>query len=198
MARVTPAPGIKGRFILKTPWVASTSKIYTVVGIRAYTELIADGVNIFAKYYQPMSLTEANYNEDLQAGAYLVILYSEGGEMIHVPDTYIFSYPSQDVPPYAVYVLSILMGSFRTDYDFSFVKTKIAELISDTTGVESTVNVDAIGEDQSITSINAEQLEAGREAKISNRTTTYALLVKEREITAELREQIRSLQSLLP
>lgn len=193
--RFTMPYGIRGRFTLKTPWVAAPDKVYTVIAQRGFQELIFDNVNIFKDYYEPKGLTEEDYKADLRQDTVLIILYSEAGEVIHVPDTYILSYPSQDVPPYANYVLSAMMGPFRTDYDFSFVSQKVSEIISDCIGVEPKVYIDSVGEATAMDSENADRLEAGRVAAIKCRQTTYAMWLKERADNAELRENITVLEN---
>lgn len=195
--RMTPPHGLKGRFFLITPWAAAATKVYTVMSLRSFRELVGDAVDVYEEYYKPKGLAIDLYKRDLNAGAVLVILYSDDGEVIHVPDTYIQSYPNQDCPPYSNYVVSALLGPFRTDFDFSFVTAKIAEVISNTTGVEPTMHVDTVGEAQAISTTEAEGLEAGRQAAITNRETTYAQLLKEQERNVKLQTDVKALQDYI-
>lgn len=194
---ITPPLNTKGRFVLKAPWAASTDKAYSVISLRGFRELIADSNDILNNYYVPKGLTSTEYDADVKAGATLVILYAEDGEMLFVPDTYIQSFPSQSVPSYGNYVVSSQIGAFRIDYDFSFVKQKIAEVLSDTLGIEPTVNVDAIGESQIMTVENAENLEINRQAKITSRQTTYAKYLEGQKQITELQETVKVLQDAL-
>ncbi|EGO2129093.1 hypothetical protein ITP31_003916 [Salmonella enterica] len=192
---IAPPLDTKGRFVLKAPFKAEPTKLYTVIGLRKFMELVSSSVNIFADYYAPLGLTQTNYEDDYKAKATLVILYSEDGEMLFVPSTYIQSFPSQSIPAYANYVISGQLGPFRTDYDFSFVKQKVAEVLSDVLGVEPEIFVDSIGEAQAMSVENAENLEANRQAAIKDRTTAYAQLLAKDKIIGELQEEIKSLQT---
>lgn len=191
---IAPPLETKGRFVLKAPFSADPTKLYTVIGLRKFMELVGSSVDVFKTYYSPMGLKESDYDNDYKAKATLVILYSEDGGMLFVPSTYIQSFPSQSIPSYGNYVISALLGPFRTDYDFSFTKQKVAEVLSNTLGIEPEMYVDSIGESQVMTVENAEVLEANRQAAINDRQTSYAkLLTKDATIT-ELQAQIAALQ----
>lgn len=192
---VTPPLETKGRFTLKAPFVAAATKIYTVISLRHFKEMIANSVDILGNYYTPKGLTQDDYDRDVKAGATLVILYADDGEMLFVPNSYIQSFPSQSIPPYANYVVSSQVGAFRTDYDFTFMKQKVAEVLSDTLGVEVTVNIDSIGEAQVMTVNDAEVLETNRAAAIKDRTTSYAKLLAAETTIVNLQETIKTLQT---
>lgn len=196
--QLVPPLKCKGRFVLKAPFVADPSKVWTVISLRTFVELVNASVNIFKEYYEPMKLTQADYERDWREQATLVILYNELGGTISVPSSYIQSFPSTSSPNYANYVLSALLGPFREDYDFDFTTQKVKETLSDTLGYEPEVFIDAIGESSPMSVEDSEVLEANRQASINDRKTSYAENLELKEQVAELQEQIRSLQSVLP
>lgn len=192
---IAPPLDTKGRFVLKSPFKAEPTKLYSVIGLRKFIELVGNSTDVFKNYYEPMGLTQADYENDYKAKAALVILYSEDGEMLFVPSTYIQSFPSQSIPAYGTYVLSALLGPFRTDYDFSFMKQKVAELLSDTVGVEPEIYIDSVGEAKAISVEDAETLEANRQATIKDRTTSHAKVLAADATITELQQEVKSLQT---
>ncbi len=193
---VTPPMNIKGRFVLKSPFVAQPTKMYKVIGLRQFKELVANSVDVLGKFYTPIGLTKDDYDRDYKEGATLVILFADDGEMISVPDSYVQSFPSQSLPLYGNYVVSAQVGAFRSDYDFSFTKQRVSEILSDTLGVEVTVNVDAIGEGEVISVNDAETLETNRQAAIKDRQTSYAKLLAANATIETLQETIKVLQEI--
>lgn len=194
---IVPPLNTKGRFVLRTPWVADPAKVYTVIGLRTFLELVSSSVDIYKNYYEPMKVEREKYEEDYKEQATLVILYNEEGGMLFVPSTYVQSFPTQSVPNYANYVLSALLGPFRTDYDFGFTVQKAKESLSDTLGFEPEVFIDVIGEAQPMSVENAEVLEANRQAAIKDRKSAYARNLELEAEAEDLRQQIAALQSVI-
>lgn len=188
-----PAYKLSGRYTLKSPWVASQTITYKCVELSSFESLIADAEDIFATYYEPKGLTQTEYKADLAAKSTLVTLQGTDGTIIKVPDTYIVSFPNQSIPNYGNYVLSILLGPFREDYDFSFLKTEVGNLVSDTTGTKPTVNVDMVSATGELTAQQAEELEVSREASITNRDTLWARYNALTRQNADLQAKITAL-----
>lgn len=191
---VTPPLETRGRFTLKPPFVAATTKVYTVISLRHFKEMIASSVDILNKFYIPNGLKQEDYERDVKDNATLVIIYAEDGEMLFVPNSYIQSFPSQSIPPYANYVISAQLGAFRTDYDFSFCKQKVAEVLSDTIGVEVPIQIDSIGEAQVMSVDDADVLETNRAEAIKDRQTSYAKLLEAETTIINLQETIKALE----
>ncbi|WNT47128.1 hypothetical protein SPLA10_PHROGS00067 [Salmonella phage SPLA10] len=194
---IVPPLNTKGRFVLRTPWVADPARTYTVIGLRTFLELVGSSVDIYKTYYEPMKVEQSKYEADYKEGATLVILYNEEGGMLFVPSTYIQSFPTQSVPNYANYVLSALLGPFATDYDFGFTTQKVKETLSDTLGYEPEIFIDVIGEAQGISREDADVLEANRQAAIKDRKSTYARNLELEAEAEDLRQQIAALQSVI-
>lgn len=191
---IVPPMDTRGRFVLKPPFVAEPTTLYTVIGLRKFIELVGNSVDVFKDFYSPQGLTQENYENDYKDKATLVILYSDAGSMLFVPSTYIQSFPSQSIPSYANYVFSAQLGAFRTDFDFAFTSKKVAEALSDSLGIEPEIFIDSIGEAQPMTVENAEVLEANRQAAITDRSTSYAKLIQKDAQITNLQEEIKALQ----
>lgn len=191
--RNTPALGLKGKWSLIQPWTASQSLIYQCTAIRFFTEMVAEGIDIFNVYYSPKGLTESDYNADLSAGAAMCVLYSSSGSVITVPDTYIETFPGIGMSNWGQVILSASLGPMRLDLDYSFLKEQMGNLISDTIGVVPEIYVDQLATIEAISTEEADAIEAARLSAITNRTSTYAQNLALQKENAELRVKIQAL-----
>lgn len=191
--RNTPALGLKGKWSLIQPWTASQSLIYQCTAIRFFTEMVAEGIDIFNVYYSPKGLTESDYNADLAAGAAMCVLYSSSGSVITVPDTYIETFPGIGMSNWGQVILSASLGPMRLDLDYSFLKEQMGNLISDTIGIVPDIYVDQLATIEAISTEEADAIEAARLSAITNRTSTYAQNLALQKENAELRIKIQAL-----
>lgn len=191
--RNTPALGLKGKWSLIQPWTASQSLIYQCTAIRFFTEMVAEGIDIFNVYYSPKGLTESDYNADLSAGAAMCVLYSSSGSVITVPDTYIETFPGIGMSNWGQVILSASLGPMRLDLDYSFLKEQMGNLISDTIGIVPDIYVDQLATIEAISTEEADAIEAARLSAITNRTSTYAQNLALQKENAELRIKIQAL-----
>lgn len=172
----TPLVNMRGIYTLIMPWSVSPTVLYTCKSLQSFTQIVSDGIKGYEKYYKPMGLTEDDWTRDLAAGAYLCGLFGDDGSVIYVPDVYIQRYPDQNAPQYSNFVLSALIGPLPSNFNFNNLRSKMAELISDTIGMEPEVFVDTMDNSTVLTPEEANAAESARLAQIKNRTTTYAQL----------------------
>lgn len=195
--RMTPVVYTRGIYSLKSPFVAASDKLYKCTAVRGYRELIDSGKDIFKEYYESLGLSKSDYQEDLQADACICALRADTGETIYVPDTYIVGLPDQSVPEIGLFVISGIIGPVRLNVDLSHMKAKVAEIISDTTGLEPEIHVDVLDNNSVMTPVQAASLETARIARIKNRETTYAEVLRLRGENEALRKEIEVLNNLL-
>lgn len=196
--RNTPTPWMRGIWKLIQPWSVDPTLLYTCVALRKFKEIIAaDGIDIYNIYYKPKGISQDKYREDLAADAVMVVLTSDVGSMIHVPDTYIESYPGIAMSDYGIAIISAQIGPISLNTNFDFMLDSVANVISDTIGIKPAMNLDHIPTTTALTPENAAALEAARQAAIKNRTSTYAQLLQAQRDNASLRQTIKVLQDLL-
>lgn len=191
--RNTPALGLKGRWSLTQPWSANQTLIYQCTAIRFFTEMVAEGIDIFTVYYEPKGLSQSDYNADLAAGAAMCVLYSSSGSVITVPDTYIESFPGIGMSNWGQVILSASLGPMRLDLDLTFLKEQTGNLISNTIGVVPEIYIDQLSTVEAISNTDADAIEAARLSAITNRTSTYAENLALKKENANLRLQIQAL-----
>lgn len=197
MAKLTPPLLTKGRYTLISPFVAETTVLYTCTAIRTFSECRDSGINVLDTYYIPLGLGVGEYTRDLNAGANLITLYSEESVAIHVPDTYIESYPNLGQVNYNHVVLSVSLSSVPDFLDFSNLKLLMSSLVSDVTGVVPKVAIHKAASKGVITPEQHETIEVARVAAITHRTTDRAELLKANAKVTALETQNKILTKLL-
>ena len=194
MARVTPPMNSQGLFILRSPFVAKGTVVYHVGAHRNFEDIIAAGIDPLSLVYTPVNLGQAEYDADKLEGATIITLYSATEKPLHVPDTYIESYPNMGVIPHSWLVAAISCGMLPDTYSTSALELALKEVVSDHTGIEGEVFItrapvtEAITQEQYVQNLNA------RQAAIKTRTSTYAENIR---LAAELENSRESEQRLI-
>lgn len=194
---MTPLPNMRGIYTLISPWSVEPTVLYTCKSLQSFSQIVSDGVKGFERYYSPQGLTEADWSRDLAAGAYLCGLFGDDGSVIYVPDVYILNYPSQNSPQYSTFIASALIGPLPSNFNFVAVKAKIAEIISDTIGMEPEVFIDTMDNSTVLTPEEAAAAESARLAQIKNRTSTYAQLLKLQQDYNKLQKTANTLAGMV-
>lgn len=189
----TPLINMRGLYKLIQPWSIANTVLYTCKSLQTFSQIEDNGQSGYELYYEPQGLSQDAYKQDLAAGAILCGLFGDDGTVIYVPDVYILTYPSQDSPQFSNFVLSALIGPMRSNTNFEFVKSKVSEVLSDTLGFQPEIFVDALDNSTVLTPQEADALEAGRTAAITNRTTTWALLQQSQAQVAQLQATCNAL-----
>lgn len=178
MVRRTPAPGLKGAFLLRAPFTTEADVEYTVTAVRSFAEIRARNSDPLLLVYEPVKLTAADMQADIDEGAAIVVLRTRTGELTYVPDTYIEVYPYMGSIPYSHLIVSGSLGMIADSYDTTLITQVVASALSDYIGVEPTMFItrgeitDTISEERHV------QLTISREAAVKNRETDRAAVLR--------------------
>lgn len=178
MVRRTPAPGLKGAFLLRAPFTTEADVEYTVTAVRSFAEIRARNSDPFLLVYDPVKLTAVDMQADIDEGAAIVVLRTRTGELTYVPDTYIEVYPYMGSIPYSHLIVSGSLGMIADSYDTTLITQVVASALSDYIGVEPTMFItrgeitDTISEERHV------QLTISREAAVKNRETDRAAVLR--------------------
>lgn len=181
MAKSLPIIGTAGAFKLNEPFnnTLKPTAIYKVVGIRRLEELIASGNDPLQEYYIAKGLTEPIYNEDLKLGSSIVILQLiTGGDLVHVPASYIESFPDPNGLTYSVTGLAVSLGAIPDKMDLTVLNGKISELVQSTLGVTPEIKRLALSEPSIVSHDTHKSLEITRTAMVNDSETTLAKLLR--------------------
>jgi len=197
MANVIPQIGIKGRWEVKNPFVTKPGLLYTLGAIRSFIDLENKGENVFETYYGPMAIANSVYTEDRRNGVMILTLLSDTDAPIYIPSSFVTAYPSLDSKAYHHVVLSASCGALPVTVSLDFLTTQVAKVISDTIGVEPTINIGVVPLLSVVTPEQHETNEAKREAAISNRTTDYARLAEEQQKNLALTQRLAVAEQII-
>lgn len=140
---IKPTVGSSGVFTLREPFDADISPgvSYTCQGIRRLSEYLANNEEPWDDIYLPKKIPEDVYQDHLNEDIEIVSLQGEMGQWVYVPVTYVVSYPSTNGIPYRSIALSVGLPALPANRDYGFLFTNIKNLIRDSLGVDSTVDL---------------------------------------------------------
>lgn len=193
----TPPIAVKGQFKLKTPWEVVEDRTYQCSAVRSFPELAEKNIDTFAMVYEPMSLSREVYERDRLAGANIITLMSDLHPVIHVPDTYIESFPDMSGMRYDHMVISASLGAVPNYLDLTFAKQQVLNVIKDVVGIESVVEVHSAPTTKFITIDQHTALEVSRKVAIKNITTDHGVAKDLKEKNEELVRRVKILEKII-
>lgn len=185
---VVPPLNTRGIYTLRAPWVSDFDHVYQCIGIQRFAALGAKNIDVYSTYYQPLGIERSVYEADLAAGAALITLTTDYAAPIYVPSTYITSYPNMGNVVYSHVVLSVSLGSLPDGIALDGVQEQIRNSVAAVIGVDPTVLVNTAPIKGVVSSAQHQDLEATRNAAITNRSTSASTIV-------QLQAQIAALQA---
>ena len=207
--RMTPPIYAKGTYVLISPWVIPDTQMYTCIAIRSLQEFTEEGVDPYAVYYQPMGITQTVYNANVTEGACIVTLISEDKQVvIHVPDTFILSFPDTDYINYADIMLQIKLNKIPEGLDLTSIMADIHDYVAahvgnytgatvDNTTIVDSVQIAVFPVAEKISIAQSVAMENARNANITDQDTWYTRYTKAQADLTEARAQVDSLLQVL-
>jgi hypothetical protein len=197
----TPPYNASGAFELLEPFKSSqgfdSSKVYTCNAIEGFPSLDIEGVDVFATFYQPYGVTDAEYRIDRINSVNIVTLLDSDLLPVLVPSSYIKSFPKSTSVSYnhlfMVYDIGVLPDGFDLTYALAAAKTVIDETI----GCTSTYEVTMIPNKDQVNYVEHQRLESNRKANITYRPSLTRQLAEEKEKNEALLNRIESLESII-
>lgn len=203
MANYIPTLGTKGIYTLLAPFntVLTPNVPYRCTAVRSLTDIISSGGNPEVDYYTPNGINTTSYLTDSKVGVYIVSLQSDSGAVVYVPSSYFTSFPDIGGVSYTTIALAINLGAIPDNLDLTYIKSKVADVITENIGIVSEVKTVVISQPTIIGTNSHVLIDAARKAKIAIAVTDYSkylAVVKERDLAyskiIELENYIRSKQ----
>lgn len=142
MSNITPIIGTKGVFVLKSPWVVNPGEHYEVAEIKTLEQLSMSGVDPKNSIYGKLGLVDGSngfsWADEVSRKPKILILVGTRGNKIVVPDTYVANYPDISAVEYQRYLISIDLGLFPLNEDFTELASDLAMLASSRSGLKAT------------------------------------------------------------
>ena len=138
-----PTINTKGNFKFKPPYNVKEyeSEIFTVDAIRSIKDMIASGEDPYKGVYQPIGMSEADYNKDSENKVPIVVLKGSNNRFLYVPANRITTIPLVEGREYQQMALAVNMGYLPCDYDLTTLSNDIIETVYNITGIKSTVEL---------------------------------------------------------
>lgn len=143
MTQIIPAVGMVGRWTLKPPIDTYLLRevVYTCRAVRSISNYLSNNENPFKDIYTPLGLSEATYNQDLEAGVSIVSLQSDNGVWVQIPVSYIVGYPDNNGVLYQSVMVGVGLRTMPKDMDLRSYVEKLTADTFDMLGVYPQVKV---------------------------------------------------------
>ena len=143
-----------------------------VVGLTALQSI--NTYSPFEVIYNPVGLTEAQFNTQYEENVIIVELLDCKGNIIRVPESSVTEFTENDVTEYIQKTMAVTIGIQPVDIDLSALETEIADLITARVGVVADVVTLNTSNVVALTTDVVTDLEAARTATTLN-STVYRL-----------------------
>lgn len=198
MAARTPPLFATGKWVVEQPYTVEQDTIYICKAVRSLDDIEAQGGDPFVRYYEPLGITREDYDRDVLSMANIVTLMSSTAPTLYIPDTYIISFPDTTSMPYSHVVLSVSLGAVPDTLSMDDTQQKIADLVLNTLGIETVVNVHLSGVlSEGMDYVTHNSLENQRLTRIANNLSSYAQLNEKDTTIDALRDKVRALEQII-
>lgn len=195
--RRTPPIMARGRYQLLAPFEAPQTKVFICYAIRNFKDLYELGEDVYQKYYQPVGLSQAVFQEDVSNNVAIITLISDDHQVIYVPDSYILSYPDMGEVTYHRVILSVDFGVLPDYLDFDHTKTQVGNVATDVIGKMPAVTLHVAPSSGVITPDEHETLESSRLFNVQNQTTDRAKYLQQLRLNDDLIQRIQTLEQII-
>lgn len=143
----TPPIRVRGSWSLRSPFAVPVTGEYTCIAIRSFKDMYAAGEDPYTDIYQPLGLVNGstvdgsifNIRTEELKGINIVSLTDRLGNIVHVPDNFILSYPNSTSIQYEHLILSCSLGALPSSIDTTLAETAVAEQVKNYFGIANPV-----------------------------------------------------------
>lgn len=207
MANIIPPTNTVGLWKVKLPYTVKANLPYWLIAVRMFEDITKTGVDVYTAFYEPYikngdqipnTSDTFNFDDEVKNGARILTLKSEAGEVLYIPSTFIAEYPDTDIVLYSPMIVSLNMGIFNPDVDFSILAQALVDTCKAYTGVGNVaVAVHAAPATEGLTSSQVEALETARQNVMNGNETNIQKIVRLEAEIAQLRETNQSAMTVL-
>ena len=172
-----PADHSKGYYTFGNPFdvAIQPNTLLTCRGSITLPQLEKEGLEPFKTVYEPVGMTQAEYDEDVRNKVSIVIL-SPGQGTIYVPSDRILSMSQVDRIPYNKALIGINLGTLPTELNIDTLMGDIKYLIEERLGITPALSKNRAGDTIMITKDEHDSILAAR-ALVSTNPQNYKVQV---------------------
>ena len=195
MANVLPPVDTVGVWKVKLPYTVKAQLPYWLIAIRMFEDVTRLGMDVYKTYYEPYikdgdlipgTSETFSFQAEIDNGARILTIKSEAGETLYIPSTFVEEYPDTNIVIYRPMIVSLFMGIFREDMDYSILLQALEETVKNYTGVDDVQCAVHAGPSTSgLSTFDMEALELARENKLALTETNIEKVIR---LEAELNQ----------
>lgn len=207
MTSIIPPINTVGVWKAKLPYTVNLTTPYWLIAIRMFEDITKAGVDVYKTYYEPYikngdaipgTSDTFNFTTEVENGARILTLKSESGEVLYIPSTFIASYPDTDITLYSPMIVSLNLGIFNEDMDYSILLQALEDTCKNYTGVGNVTSAIHAGPaTQGLTTSQVQVLEEARRNNISLTETNIQKIVRLEAELSQLRDTNASMATVL-
>lgn len=198
-SHILPYINAAGTWVLKAPYdtLLSKQERYTCISVTKLEKLVSMGDEPYDDYYEPKSIPQDTYQNDLISQVCIITVRDEAGQLYSFPSSYLVSFPSGNGVEYGVLGLAVTIGPLPIDTNLTELKQRVKDLVKDTVGVEGDVVSLLLSNPEIVSFASHESMKASRKLNIRESNTTPAQVkALESELRAA-RDKIQTLEAAL-
>ena len=196
---IIPTIGAKGQYELSFPFEndIDPEAEYTCQSIRYLSEYISRKEDPFEEIYSPKNIPQETFLEDLKDANPIVGLQSAKGIWVYVPARYIVSWPSVDGVRYIKAMMTVDMGPYPADKDFTTLMTDTAEFVKGRIGVTPKVELVAVSRPVMVSFEQHDRVMQARANRITDDSSHYSKMKKLELANQSLLQKVRALEQYI-
>ena len=167
---ILPTIGEKGSYELSPPFNITKEELYECKALRKISEHSDSGTDVFKTFYEPFSISDITYKEDVLNDCVIVSLFSDGGRWLHVPERYLKTPPNKNGVGYRGLSINIDLPPMPVSFDLSFLKTNLKEVVMSSIGCGSIVTPVETSRVSLVSETEHKRLTAKRKIAIDSKT----------------------------
>jgi hypothetical protein len=198
MTNIIPPTNTIGVWKAKAPFSVKASMPYCLIAIRMFEDITKLGVDVYTTYYEPFikdgdqipgTSDTFSFKNEIDKGARILTIKSEAGEVLYIPSTFIAEFPDTDIVLYRPMIVSINLGLFKEEMDYSILLQDLEETCMANTGVDAVQTaIHAAPATEGLTTEEVAILETARQNKMANTETNIERIVRLEAENAQLRD----------
>ena len=194
-SHILPYINAAGTWVLKAPYdtLLSKQERYTCISVTKLEKLVSMGDEPYDDYYEPKSIPQDTYQNDLISQVCIITVRDEAGQLYSFPSSYLVSFPSGNGVEYGVLGLAVTIGPLPIDTNLTELKQRVKDLVKDTVGVEGDVVSLLLSNPEIVSFDSHESMKASRKLNIRESNTTPAQV---KALESELRAARNKIQTL--
>lgn len=192
-AKILPIIGTEGIYKLKAPFDIRLipTVVYKCISVRSISDIVISGEDVLEEYYVNNGLVEADYTLDLANDEYILTLQAVSGDVLYVPSSYLLAYPDVGGVIYTPMMLGLVLGNIATDFDLTYLKSKIESVVLENIGYTTTCQEVVTGDQVIINNDDHDAIVTARNQLVGTIETDYSkyLQMKAERDSANLKIQ---------